>query len=89
MSRPTTPRSAGSVAENPAEKAPAGKTPHDDVAKPDLSEHDEPVPDQKPVTLRTALLLVSAFLSMFLVAVDRTIISTACKLRQIEAIAIR
>lgn len=33
---------------------------------------------QKSMDLRTVLLLVSVFLSMFLVAVDRTIISTVC-----------
>ncbi|EXJ80874.1 hypothetical protein A1O3_07161 [Capronia epimyces CBS 606.96] len=33
--------------------------------------------DQKPSTLQMVLLLVAVFLSMFLVAVDRTIISTA------------
>ena len=46
----------------------ASEMSHDNVVKPD--------PNEKPSTLRTALLLVSVFLSMFLVAVDRTIIST-------------
>ena len=45
-------------------------------AKAAQSAHKEA--DQKSMDLRTVLLLLSVFLSMFLVAVDRTIISTVC-----------
>ena len=46
----------------------------DDVVKPDQNKSTEP--DAKSSTLKTFLLLVAVFLSMFLVAIDRTIIST-------------
>lgn len=52
----------------------AGETSHDDAVNSTQFKPDHQ--DQKPSTLETVLLLVSVFLSMFLVAVDRNIIST-------------
>lgn len=49
-------------------------TVHDNAVKPNQSESGDP--DQKPTNLELVFLLMSVFLSMFLVAVDRTIIST-------------
>lgn len=51
-----------------------GETTPDNAVKPDGSKAGDP--DEKPSKLELLLLLVSVFLSMFLVAVDRTIIST-------------
>ncbi|KAL9038867.1 MAG: hypothetical protein Q9214_005111 [Letrouitia sp. 1 TL-2023] len=53
----------------------AGDTSHDAAIKDDASKPDKT--QQKLSNTKTILLLVSAFLSMFLVALDRTIISTA------------
>lgn len=78
MSHPTTPENTTSAIGNSvdSEVTEAGETSHGDVVNPDQSKPDHR--DQKPLTLETVLLLVSVFLSMFLVAVDRTIISTVC-----------
>lgn len=47
---------------------------HDNAVKPDESKPGDP--DQKPSTLELVLLLSAVFLSMFVVGVDRTIVST-------------
>lgn len=71
-----TPQSAKSAAGDSSDLATtqAGETSHDVAAKRDPSKPDDP--QQKQSTTRTVLLLISVFLSMFLVALDRTIIST-------------
>ncbi|KAL2215028.1 putative MFS aflatoxin efflux pump [Thermoascus aurantiacus ATCC 26904] len=76
-SRPTTPKGAKSAAGDSSDVATthAGETSPDVASKPDASKPDDP--QQKPSTLRTVLLLISVFGTMFLVALDRTIISTA------------
>jgi len=75
-SRPTTPKGAKSAAGDSSDVATthAGETSPDVASKPDASKPDDP--QQKPSTLRTVLLLISVFGTMFLVALDRTIIST-------------
>ena len=72
MSRPTTPQSLKSATRDPAalEELKAAERPPDDTkSKVNALE-------QKLSSPRTVALLISVFLSMFLVAVDRTIIST-------------
>ena len=56
----------------------AGETTHDVVVKPDSSKSDNTYQGQS--TTRVALLLTSVLMSMFLVALDRTIISTVSNL---------
>lgn len=51
------------------------QVPSNDAAK--VDEKKAAVPDQQPIPrLTKILILVSVFLSMFLVAIDRTIVST-------------
>ncbi|MCJ1380208.1 hypothetical protein MMC17_003311 [Xylographa soralifera] len=75
--RPMTPQSANSAAEDPVDlgKTQAGENSHDVVVKRDLSKSDDIYAEQS--STRVVLLLISVFMSMFLVALDRTIISTA------------
>jgi hypothetical protein len=47
---------------------------HNDVTKDDLSKPNNTYQEQSP--MRVIVLLISVFVSMFLVALDRTIIST-------------
>ena len=51
----------------------SGKTPHDVALK-----HNASKPEEGKIATRTTLLLISVLMSMFLVALDRTIISTVC-----------
>lgn len=76
MSHPTTPGNTTSAIGDSvdSEVTKAGETSHDNAVNSTHSKPDHQ--DQKLSTLETTLLLVSVFLSMFLVAVDRTIIST-------------
>ncbi|KAL8832481.1 MAG: hypothetical protein Q9191_000251 [Dirinaria sp. TL-2023a] len=76
--RPTTPQNAESTVPVSSDVAVHTKNSdaYEDVeVKYDPSKPDDP--QQKQSTARTVLLLISVFLSMFLVALDRTIISTA------------
>ena len=88
---PTTPPSAKSAAGDSSDLATtqAGKTSHDVAAKENPSKPDNPKPGNpqpgnpqpgnpqpKQSTTMTILLLVSVLSSTFLVALDRTIIST-------------
>ena len=74
--RPTTPQSANSAAGASVDsaKTPAGEASHDVAAKRETSEPDDIYKDQSRT--RVILLIISVFMSMFLVALDRTIIST-------------
>ena len=76
MTRPTTPENTTSPTEDSldSQMTKVGETTHDDAVKPDQSKAGDS--DEKPSKLELVLLLVSVFLSMFVVAVDRTIIST-------------
>lgn len=76
MSDPMTPEVTKSATGDSANlnKTKASETSHNNAVKPNQSTPEDP--NRKPTTLRTVLLLFSVFLSMFLVAVDRTIIST-------------
>ncbi|KAF4638009.1 hypothetical protein G7Y89_g53 [Cudoniella acicularis] len=78
---PTTPQSAKSTAEDSSDLATteAGKISHDVAITENPSKPDNPQPDSQPKqsTTMTILLLVSVLSSTFLVALDRTIISTA------------
>ena len=67
----TTPPTGNSV---DSESTQVGETTHDDAVKPDQSKSGGP--NEKSSNLELVLLLLSVFLSMFVVAVDRTIIST-------------
>lgn len=73
---PMTPGSPRVAIGDPADlgKTKAGETSHDIAVRQDPNKRDDP--DRKASALRTILLLISVFLSMFLVAIDRTIIST-------------
>ncbi|MCJ1421361.1 hypothetical protein MMC32_007724 [Xylographa parallela] len=75
--RPTTPQSANSApgASVDSAKTSAGEASHDVAAKRETSEPDDIYKDQSRT--RVILLIISVFMSMFLVALDRTIISTA------------
>jgi hypothetical protein len=73
---PTTPQSNKSASGDPPDvtKTQVGKNFQDVTAKEDP---DEPkIHQPKPSTARTVLLMVSVLLSTFLVALDKTIIST-------------
>ncbi len=76
MPHPATPENPTSATADSvdSEVTKVGDTPHDNAVKPNQGKPGDP--DQKPSTLELVLLLVSVFLSMFVVAVDRTIIST-------------
>ena len=56
----------------------AGESADTDLEKTKTAQSAHKEAGQKSMDLRTVLLLISVFLSMFLVAVDRTIISTVC-----------
>jgi len=59
------------------EKANTIEGSHDNAIKPN---QDKPeAAKQQPSNLQTILVLAAAFLNIFLVAVDRTIISTVCE----------
>lgn len=74
--RPTTPQSAKPVAEDSSNLAATQASEKSDVSalQNDLSKPDDT--QQKESTMKTVFLLISVFGSMFLVALDRTIIST-------------
>jgi hypothetical protein len=73
---PTTPQSNKSASADPPDltKTQAGKTFQDITAKEDPGKPK--IHHPKPSTARTVLLMVSVLLSTFLVALDKTIIST-------------
>ncbi|MCJ1314764.1 hypothetical protein MMC15_000076 [Xylographa vitiligo] len=75
--RPTTSQSANAAAGDSAslDKSQAVETSHDVAAERDSSKPDDIYQEQSRP--RVILLLTSVFMSMFLVALDRTIISTA------------
>ena len=76
MSRPKTPENTTSLTEDPAKSdmTSIGEKTDDNAVKQDQSKAGKP--DEKLWTLQLVLVLVAIFLSLFLVAVDRTIIST-------------
>ncbi|XXH05441.1 hypothetical protein Hte_011868 [Hypoxylon texense] len=75
--RPTTPQSTKSTAGNPPDSPVTQpvNTPKDVVAEGSSNKPEDS--DSKLSSTKTIMVLVSVFLSMFLVALDRTIISTA------------
>ena len=76
MSRPTTPKNTNSPTEESvdSETTKVGKPIEDNAVKPDQGKPGGP--DEQISKVELVLLLASVFLSMFLVFVDRTIIST-------------
>jgi hypothetical protein len=74
--RPMTLQSANSAAGDSSDLSTtqAGETSHDVAVKHDMSKPDDTY--QELSSPRTILLLISVFMTMFLVALDRTIIST-------------
>lgn len=74
--RPSTSRSANSAARESSDlgRTQAGGTSHDSAAKNAPNSPDDIYQGQS--ITRVALVLISAFMSMFLVALDKTIIST-------------
>lgn len=78
--RPKSPPSAISAAGDPSDlgTTQAGETPHDVAVKQDPDKSDDTYQEQSAA--RVSLLLISVFMSMFLVALDRTIISTVSEL---------
>lgn len=76
MTRPTTPENTTSPTGESvdSELTKVGQTTDDNAVKPDQSKADDA--NKKPSKIELVLLLSAVFLSMFLVFVDRTIIST-------------
>ena len=76
MARPTTPEKTTSRTGDSvdSEMTKVGKTTDDNAVKPDQSKAGGA--DEKPSKIELVFLLAAVFLSMFLVFVDRTIIST-------------
>lgn len=76
MTRPTTPENTTSPTGESvdSELTKVGQTTDDNAVKPDQSKAGDA--NKKPSKIELVLLLSAVFLSMFLVFVDRTIIST-------------